>query len=175
LLVFGDTFYSSFSDANVVEGRKRLSARWRRSRKKRRWFSTVESLSGDREKGTVQSFDVDGWRVKSGPCPSGQRVRRIRWERGMREPEPLLDVLEGKGEIIVVAEFAGFDRDSLRISVDRYRLTLCAQALDRKYYKSLNLPKRVIPNTIRTTCKNGVLEIQLKKAVQEKTLNRVAD
>jgi HSP20 family molecular chaperone IbpA len=46
--------------------------------------------------------------------------------------------------------------------------------LDRKYYKSLNLPKRVIPNTIRMTHKNGVLEIRLKKAVEEKTIDKVA-
>jgi HSP20 family protein len=109
------------------------------------------------------------------PYDGGGGVRRIRLEGRMREPEPLLDVLEGRRDIIVVAEFAGFNKDSLEISVDRYRLTLCAQALDRRYYKSLNLPKRVIPNTIRTSCKNGVLEIQLKKAVQRKALGRFAD
>jgi HSP20 family protein len=89
----------------------------------------------------------------------------------MREPEPLLDVLEGRRDITVVAEFVGFSKDNLEISVDKYRLTLCAQAMDRRYYKSLNLPKRVIPNTIRTSCKNGVLEIQLKKAVQRRALS----
>jgi HSP20 family protein len=92
----------------------------------------------------------------------------------MKEPQPLLDVLEEKNEIIVVAEFAGFNRESLKISVENQRLTLCAESLDRKYYKSLNLPKRVIPSTIRTTYKNGVLEIQLKKVIQEKTIDEVA-
>jgi HSP20 family protein len=92
----------------------------------------------------------------------------------MREPEPLIDILEEKGEIIVVAEFVGFSRENLRINVKNQRLTLSAETPNRKYYKSLNLPKRVIPNAIRTTYKNGVLEIQLKKAVEEKTIDRVA-
>jgi HSP20 family molecular chaperone IbpA len=32
----------------------------------------------------------------------------------------------------------------------------------------------VIPSTIRTTYKNGVLEVQLKKAVEEKAIDKVA-
>ena len=82
--------------------------------------------------------------------------------------------LKKKTEIIVVAEFAGFKRENLRTNVKNQRLTLSADTLDRKYYKSLNLPKRVIPNTIRMTHKNGVLEIRLKKAVEEKAIDKVA-
>jgi HSP20 family protein len=92
----------------------------------------------------------------------------------MREPEPLIDILEEKGEITVVAEFVGFNRENLRIHVKNQRLTLSADASDRKYYKSLNLPKRVIPSTIHTTYKNGVLEVRLRKAVEEKTIDEVA-
>ncbi len=86
----------------------------------------------------------------------------------------MIDVLEEKEEIVVVAEFAGFNRENLRTNVKNQRLTLSAEVLDRKYYKSLNLPKRVIPNTIRTTYKNGVLEIRLKKSVEEKSIDRLA-
>jgi len=85
----------------------------------------------------------------------------------------LVDVLEGPDEIIVVADLAGFNREDLRVHVKDERLTVAAEALDRKYRKSLNLPKRVIPRTIRTTYKNGVLEIRLKKA-EEKSLDKMA-
>jgi HSP20 family protein len=95
-------------------------------------------------------------------------------ERRVKEPEPLIDILEEKDEITVVAEFAGFDRQDLRIRVKNQRLILSAEGLDRKYYKSLNLPKRVIPNTIRTTYKNGVLGIRLKKIAEEKAIDKVA-
>jgi HSP20 family protein len=74
----------------------------------------------------------------------------------------------------VVAEFAGFDKENIRTSVKDQRLTLSAHTSDRKYYKSLNLPGRVIPSTMRTTYKNGVLEIHLKKAVEEKAIDKVA-
>jgi len=100
------------------------------------------------------------------------RVQRTSAEK-LREPKHLVDVLEGTDEIIIVAEFAGFNREDLRVHVKGEKLTVAAEALDRKYRKSLNLPKRVIPNTIRTTYKNGVLEIRLKKA-EEKSIDKIA-
>jgi len=92
----------------------------------------------------------------------------------LREPKPLIDILEGNDDIMVVAEFAGFNKEDLRINVKDQKLTLSAEASDRKYRKSLNLPKRVIPSTICTTYKNGVLEIRLKKAIEEKAMDKVA-
>lgn len=95
-------------------------------------------------------------------------------KRKWREPEPLIDVLEEKDELVVVAELAGFNREDLTIHVKNQRLNLSAETLDRKYHKSLNLPKVVIPNTIRTTYKNGVLEIRLRKGIEEKAIDKVA-
>jgi HSP20 family protein len=86
----------------------------------------------------------------------------------------LIDILEVDDEITVVAEIAGFNREDLRINAKDQRLTLTAEASDRKYRKSLNLPKRVIPSTLSTTYKNGVLEIRVKKAVEEKPMDKVA-
>jgi HSP20 family protein len=96
-------------------------------------------------------------------------------KRKWREPEPLIDVLEEKNELVVVAELAGFNREDLAIQVKNQRLNLSAETFDRKYHKSLNLPKVVIPNTLRTTYKNGVLEIRLRKDVEEKAIDEVAD
>ena len=151
-----------------------MSARWRRSRKKRDW-SGLESFCGARKDVIHRTDDVSRWMMKRTPHVGRGGARRISLGGRTRDPEPLLDVLEGRRDIIVVAQFAGFNKDNLKIDVDKCKLTLCAQAVDRKYYKSLNLPKRVIPNTIRTSYKNGVLEIQLKKAVQRRALGRVAD
>jgi HSP20 family molecular chaperone IbpA len=151
-----------------------LSAKWRRSRKHPKRLGFFPAFKDVGEKGTWASC-LGGWRLKNRLYSGRQRVLEAYSERGMREPEPLVDILEERGRIIVVAEFAGFKEDSLRIDVGNHKLTLCAEALNRRYYKSLNLPKRVIPNTIRTKCKNGVLEIQLKKAVQKKMLDKVVD
>lgn len=91
---------------------------------------------------------------------------KIHKDKNWKEPERLVDVLQEKDEVIVVADVAGFKKENLRIQVKNQRLVLSAEASDRKYYKSLNLPIGVIPDKIRTAYKNGVLEIRLKKAVE---------
>jgi HSP20 family molecular chaperone IbpA len=155
-------------------GKERLSAKWRRSKRNPRWFNIFKAFSSARNKRIPQEHNANDSKIKKRLYTNRSSGPKTYSERKMKEPQPLLDVLEEKNEIIVVAEFAGFNRESLKISVENQRLTLCAESLDRKYYKSLNLPKRVIPSTIRTTYKNGVLEIQLKKVIQEKTIDEVA-
>jgi HSP20 family protein len=97
-------------------------------------------------------------------------VQKASAQKKLREPRPLVDILEGNEDVVVVTEFVGFKKEDLRINVKNQRLTLSAEASDRKYHKSLNLPKRVIASTICTTYKNGVLEIRWKKAAEEKAL-----
>jgi len=151
-----------------------MSAKWRRTKRNSRGFRVFRSLSRAKDKITPQTFSAKKTMIKRVPHPHTYRIPKIYGERKAREPEPLIDILEEETEIIVVAEFAGFKRENLRANVKNQRLILSADALDRKYYKSLNLPKRVIPNIIRMTHKNGVLEIRLKKAVEEKAIDKVA-
>jgi len=151
-----------------------MSAKWRRAKGNSRGFRVFRSLSRAKDKITPQTFSAKKTMIKRVPHPHTYRIPKIYGERKAREPEPLIDILEEETEIIVVAEFAGFKRENLRANVKNQRLILSADALDRKYYKSLNLPKRVIPNTIRMTHKNGVLEIRLRKAVEEKAIDKVA-
>lgn len=112
--------------------------------------------------------------IKRRTYPYKYRLPRTYRGRAWKEPEPLVDVLEEGDEIIVVAGFAGLKRENLRIQVKDQQLTLSAEALDRKYNKSLNLPKRVVPDSIHTRYKNGVLEIRLRKAPIEKIMDKVA-
>lgn len=91
-----------------------------------------------------------------------------------REPKPLVDIFERDDEVVVVAELAGFSRENLRVTTKDKQLILSAEALNRKYYKSLNLPSQVIQNTLRTAYKNGVLEVRLKKAVKKKSIDKMA-
>lgn len=85
----------------------------------------------------------------------------------------MIDVFQEKRWITVVAEIAGFNKETLKINVKDQKLTLSAKAKDRRYYKSLNLPKVVIPNVVQTNYKNGVLEIKLKRALKQESLNKV--
>lgn len=70
--------------------------------------------------------------------------------------------------VTIVAQVAGFNQEMVKINIKDQKLTLRAKGKDRRYYKSLNLPKVVIPTVAHTTFKNGVLEIKLKKAMNSK-------
>jgi len=151
-----------------------LSAKWRRSKKRSKRFNIFRALNKAKDKNTPQTFQIRNSRIKRHASSYLYRVPKICRKRRWREPKPLIDVLQEKDEVIVVAEFAGFTKENLRTNLKNQRLTISADALDRKYYKSLNLPARVIPNTLRTTYKNGVLEIRLKKAVEEEAVDDMA-
>jgi HSP20 family molecular chaperone IbpA len=167
-------FYNYFWNAIVSEGKATLSAKWRRSKKHLKRFKIFEALKRIENKKAPQTFRIKNSRIKRHARPYLYKVPKIYRERKWTEPEHLIDVLEEKDEVIVVAEFAGFNRENIRIHVRNQRLTLSAEALDRKYYKSLNLPTGVIPNSIRTAYKNGVLEIRLKKCIEEKAVDKIA-
>jgi HSP20 family protein len=91
-----------------------------------------------------------------------------------KEPKPLIDIFQEQHWITIVAQIAGFNQETVKINVKDQKLTLSAKAKDRRYYKTLNLPKIVIPNIARTTYKNGVLEIKLKKATEEESIKQQA-
>jgi len=155
-----------------TRGEPGLSARWRRSQRSKK-FDIFKVFKRTRAK-YVPPTSSKSQKVKWKSRPRACKLQTVSVEKDLREPRPLIDILEDDNKICVIAEFVGFDREGLRIDVKEQRLTLSAEALDRKYHKSLNLPRRVIPSTLCTTYKNGVLEIRLKKAATEKTLDKVA-
>ena len=79
------------------------------------------------------------------------------------EREPIVDVLDEKKEIIILAEVPGVSSDSIKTEIKGDVLTLEAQDTDRKYYKEVVLPKKVDPGTLKSKYKNGVLEIRINK------------
>jgi HSP20 family molecular chaperone IbpA len=150
----------------VLRGGK-TSVRWRKSEKRPKWFRTTKRPSRIED----EIFKFENLRVKR---RSPHEYKSFKSFRNWKEPEPLVDVFREKDRIVVVAELKGFKRENIKVQAEKQRLTLVAKAQGRRYYKSLNLPDAVIPEAARITYKNGVLEIQLKKAVEEKPLNKVA-
>lgn len=151
-----------------------MSAKWRRSRRELERFDFFKAFKGIKGKEAPRAFGAKKPKARGKMFPRKYRIPKFRAGEEFAEPEPLIDVLESRDDIVVVAELAGFSRESLRIHLRNQKLTLTAKASDRKYHKSLNLPKRVIPDNIKTTYKNGVLEIQLKKTAEEKAIDKVA-
>jgi HSP20 family molecular chaperone IbpA len=157
-----------------VEEKVRLSAKWRRSKKHSKWLDILKNANQTRSKKPRQLLPIRNLEVKRQAHLYTFRIPKVHMERTWREPKPLIDILEENDEIIVITEFTGFNKENLKIHVKNQKLTLSAESPERKYYKSLNLPKRVIPNKIHTKYKNGVLEIRLKKDVEEKTIDKLA-
>jgi HSP20 family molecular chaperone IbpA len=150
-----------------------VSAKWRRSNKNPKRFKLLKALKRTENKKAHQT-PTKNLKTKRHTHLPAYTVPKIYREREWKEPKPLIDILEENNEIIVVSEFAGFNRKDLKIHIKNQRLTLLAESLKRKYHKSLNLPSRVIPNSIHTAYKNGVLEIRLKKVIKEKAADKIA-
>lgn len=148
-----------------------MSAKWRRSKTSSRKFDILKVFNKVKGKKASSRFQLRNFSASQRPNSYAWNVGRVSAEKKHREPRRLVDIFEEADEITVVADIAGYSREDFKVFVKGERLTLVAEALDCKYRKSLNLPKRVIPRTIRTTYKNGVLEIRLKK-VERKILRQ---
>lgn len=146
----------------------------RRGRRYSKRLKAIRGFSKVRTKNTSQMIRFNNSKNRRRLCTCRRRIGNTPTERRYSEPKPLIDVLDEKNEIVIVAEFVGFNRADLRTRVNDKKLVLSAESFGRKYYKSLNLPKRVIPSAISTTYKNGVLEIRLRKTLEEETINKVA-
>jgi HSP20 family molecular chaperone IbpA len=148
-----------------------MSAKWRRSRKHLKWLD-VKSLKII-PKASTKAPRMENYKT-SRVHPQKYRLPKRFGKGKYKEPKPLIDMFQDNNWVTVVAEIAGFTQESFKITVKDQKLTITAKAKDRRYYKSLNLPKVVIPTVAHTTFKNGVLEIKLKKAVKEQTLKQQA-
>jgi HSP20 family molecular chaperone IbpA len=161
-------FIATVEIASVIWG-ARMSAKWRRSRRLLKWIDPEKSLNLARKSKILR---VQKLKSPFGAHPIKYRRLRSFGKESLKEPKPLIDIFQEESWVTIVAEIAGFNKETLKIDVKDQKLTLSAKAKERKYYKSLNLPKVVIPNAIHTTYKNGVLEIKLKKAFPEQTIKK---
>jgi len=84
------------------------------------------------------------------------------------EREPLVDVISTDSEVKVVAEVPGVDKNAIKLYTTEKTLTISVDTPERKYYKEVDLPASVNPKTAKSMYKNGVLEVTLTKAKEEK-------
>jgi len=81
------------------------------------------------------------------------------------EREPLVDVIEDNEVLRVIAEIPGVRKQDIDLSATDSSLLIQAESEDgrRKYYKELDLPCLILPDSASAKFKNGVLEVELKK------------
>ena len=77
--------------------------------------------------------------------------------------EPIVDVFDEEDHIRLIAELPGVSEDKIEIEVTGDILNLTASDTDKKYAKEILLPSKVNSQSLKTTYKNGILEIMLEK------------
>ena len=77
--------------------------------------------------------------------------------------EPLVDTFDEGDEIVIVAEIPGVSEAQLQIELKDDILTIGTSG-DRRYAKEILLSAAVVPDSLRQTYTNGILELRLKKA-----------
>jgi HSP20 family molecular chaperone IbpA len=145
-----------------------LSTKWRRSKKHLRW-STIRNSDKDKNKDHLKISVLETYcaakKISSPNFRSSQYLGKRKW----KSPTPLIDIFQDQNCITILVEIAGFNKETFKIDVKDQKLTLSAKGNNRRYYKSLNLPKVVIPSAMSTKYNNGVLQIKLKKAKKIKS------
>jgi len=84
------------------------------------------------------------------------------------EREPLVDVITTNGEVKVITELPGVEKNDIKLHGTQNTLTISVDTPQRKYFKEVELPTTVNPKTAKTAYKNGVLEVTLTKTKEEK-------
>ena len=86
------------------------------------------------------------------------------------EREPLADVNSTDNEVRVVFEMPGLSKQDIKINAFDETVEVIASNNQRKYHKTLELPKEADIETARSTYNNGILEVTFdkKKSVKPK-------
>jgi HSP20 family protein len=79
------------------------------------------------------------------------------------EREPLVDVIDGKEEVSVIAELPGVDKKDIDLKAGERSLSIIVDTDRRKYHKELKLPADVDPDSVKAAYKNGILDVKLKR------------
>jgi len=82
--------------------------------------------------------------------------------------EPLVDIMPTNGEVKVIAELPGVNKQDIKVSALENTLTISVDTPGRKYYREIELPAKVDAKAAKSTYLNGVLEITLPKVAGEK-------
>ncbi len=77
--------------------------------------------------------------------------------------EPLVDVVETDRAIRVIAELPGVNKDNIVVTAEGGKLTISVTTEERKFFKELDLPAPIKPESAKSTYNNGILEITFEK------------
>jgi HSP20 family molecular chaperone IbpA len=146
-------------------GDAKLSTKWRRSPKHLRWIDLTSA------KDHSKILHVAALRAARNIYPPYYRSSKDFAKRKWKNPKPLIDIFQEKNWITIVAEIAGFNKETLKINVKDQKLTLSANSKRRPHH----LQKRRARNQTKKSTKRKNIEQKklerkcpIKKEKQEK-------
>ena len=111
-----------------------------------------------------------------------------RMEAPPRTWEPMLDLYRRDGDLVVRAEMPGVKKEDLEITFDNGELVLqaerkeeseveeenyfCSECHHGRYFRRLHLPYEVDPAKIQAHFEDGILEVNLPLAQEERARSR---
>jgi HSP20 family protein len=109
-----------------------------------------------REFGNIRpSYRLGGTSTSAKPVISGER-------------EPLADLTTTDKEIKVILEMPGVSKENIKINAYDHSVEVKSEDPQRKYHRVIDIPPEADTGTVRSTYKNGVLEIVFKKKEETK-------
>jgi HSP20 family protein len=132
------------------------------------------SQSGEFKDASGKVRGVYGVHVKTGIGEHGEQELKVEpfgnvRPRSAEEPadddvrEPLVDIHEEEDHLLVLAELPGVDKDDVTLELVGDRLNLSARRGKVSYCKEIVLPQEFSPQDMHWECKNGILQVQLKR------------
>ncbi|MEK6953887.1 MAG: archaeal heat shock protein Hsp20 [Candidatus Micrarchaeota archaeon] len=82
--------------------------------------------------------------------------------------EPLIDLIEGKDELTLIAELPGSRKEDIHLTSTEDSLFLNAKYHEKNYQTQIPFPCLVKPESAKATYNNGVLEVKYKRMEQKK-------
>ncbi|MCG1666798.1 MAG: archaeal heat shock protein Hsp20 [Thermoplasmata archaeon] len=82
--------------------------------------------------------------------------------------EPLVDVSDDEKNVYVTAELPGVEKEQINLQVDENTIIIKTDVPERKYYKVIELPERVKPETAKASYHNGILDVTIEKEQPKK-------
>jgi len=80
-------------------------------------------------------------------------------ESSLKKSEPVIDVFDEGGFIRIVAELPVVSDDEVAVKIKENLLNITVLAREASFSKSIVLPKKVKPGTMRKSIRNGILEV----------------
>ncbi|MHA1843362.1 MAG: archaeal heat shock protein Hsp20 [Promethearchaeota archaeon] len=81
--------------------------------------------------------------------------------------EPLVEVIDGKEEVIIIAEMPGVSKEDIQIKATSKTVVISTKSgstsYGRNYYKEIDLPAEINSDYAKARYTNGILEVKLKK------------